>query len=87
MAPGRLKKSQSDSTSTKVRHTYLNIKDCKGACGKPAMNCVYTEKHLHACRTRQGLTDGKYLLILSFISEVFRFAWKSAVYRWFVDPL
>lgn len=38
--------------------------ECKEPSKKPAMNSVDTEEHFGACRTGQGLTDGKYLLVL-----------------------
>ena len=37
---------------------------CEKARKKAAVNGVYTEEHLGACRTGQGLTDGKDLLVL-----------------------
>lgn len=37
---------------------------CEKSSKKAAMNGVDTKKHFGACRTGQGLTDGKYLLVL-----------------------
>lgn len=65
-APGRLKLvSASIPSAHETVQEYLPKESkCKKPSREPAMNSVDTKQHFGACRTWQGLTDGKDLLVL-----------------------
>ena len=59
---------------------------CKKAREKPAMNGIYTKEHFGTCRTGQGLTDGKNLLVLEACQHVRPVFGVDRAYHWFIDP-
>ena len=87
MAPGRLENCQSNAMSKTAPYTYLNIKMARVPPENPLW-IVFIQKSIFTLAEpgRAWLT-ANICWYCDFISEVFRVAWKSGLYRWLVDPL